>query len=135
MLNARDLASRLEKVRELRDGRWVGQCPVHQSGNNLYVSDGDKQTLFFCHSGCDKNEILKAIGLTWRDLFGKSAPKRIYNPADDAISILIYRTDAALGKKISNSDARFINAAGKRLRENGYIVNREGRIKRVTRAH
>ncbi len=133
MLKASDLAARCENARELREGRWVAQCPVHKSGNNLYISDGEKQTLFFCHSGCDKGEILEALGLTWRDLFGKSAAKRLYDPGNDATAILIYRKDAALNKKISRSDAVFINAAGKRLRQNGYIVNREGRIKRVAR--
>ena len=133
MIRASDLCSRLNRARELGEGRWVAQCPVHQGGDNLYVTDGDKGTLFFCHAGCKKEEILQAIGLTWRDLFTGKAPRKIYDPSGDAMTLLIYRADVALGKNISSSDMRWVNAAGARLGLNGYILNRRGKLKKRVR--
>ena len=130
MFTASDIAERLNRARRLREGRYVAQCPVHQGGDNLYVSDGDTTTILKCHAGCATNDVLEAIGLKMRDLFAGKAPKKIYDPYNDASAILIYRADAALGKKVTDSDARFINAAGKRLHKNNYILDRTGNLKK-----
>ena len=78
VLKARELAQRFDHARELGEGRWVARCPVHDRGQNLYITDGDSgKTLMYCQSGCDNVEILKKVGLTWRDLFSGDAPKNL----------------------------------------------------------
>ncbi len=76
MLKARELAQLFDHARELGEGRWVARCPVHDRGQNLYITDGDSgKTLMYCQSGCSNVDILKKVGLTWRDLFSGDAPK------------------------------------------------------------
>ena len=130
MLTASDFSALCDKSREIGEGRYVAQCPAHKGSQNFYISDGDKGTVFYCHAGCKKEDILESLGLTWSDVFSGSAPKRMYDPIDDAMVLLLYRTDSALGKQISTKDARFVNAAGSRLHKNGYILNREGKLKK-----
>ena len=62
---------RLEGVRALRPGRWVAQCPAHADKSpslSVTVKD-DGSPLFHCFSGCAPDDILAAIGLTWKDLY------------------------------------------------------------------
>ena len=64
--------SRLAGVRELRPGRWVGQCPAHADKSpslSVTVKESDGSPLFHCFSGCDGDAILSAMGLKWKDIY------------------------------------------------------------------
>ena len=137
MLEARELAQLFDHARELGEGRWVARCPVHDRGQNLYITDGDSgKTLMYCQSGCSNVEILKKVGLTWRDLFSGDAPKRPYDSFDDHNTLLFYRQGLANGEK--NMNPAFVKQAGiaqERLRKHGFILKKSGELQRVTRAN
>lgn len=58
-------------VKEQHDGHIESQCPNHDDRNpSLSVSEGDDQrVLLHCHTGCETEEIVHALGLEMRDLF------------------------------------------------------------------
>ena len=137
MLRARELAQLFDRARELREGRWVARCPVHDSGQNLYITDGDSgKTLMYCQSGCSNVDILKKVGLTWKDLFSKDAPERVYDPSDDKIILFWYRRGLADGEdKMSEDFRKQARIAGYNLKKHGYILRKDGELKRVARAN
>jgi len=64
------LLARLEGVRTAGDGRWTALCPAHEDRSpslNIRVA-GDK-ILIHDHGGCDSADVLRDIGLSWRDLY------------------------------------------------------------------
>ena len=133
MLRAEELANAFPGSRQLKPGRWVTCCPVHNGGSqNLYITDGDTSTLIFCHAGCDTKEILSTVGMGMQDLYATKAPRRLYDPSNDVTAMLIYRAHHGT---ISLGDARFINGVSARLRKNGYFVDLFGKLQRVKRSH
>lgn len=52
-------------------GGWMFQCPAHDDDKaSLSVDEGqDGRPLFYCFAGCDATEVLKALGLSWSDVF------------------------------------------------------------------
>ena len=61
-------------AKQLRRGHWIARCPAHPDKRpSLSIAEGRKQPIVFkCMSaGCTQEEILKAMGLTWRDLMGE----------------------------------------------------------------
>lgn len=66
--------------RSRKEGRvWRARCPVHKSkGLTLAVyADADRCSVY-CHAGCASDDILKAVGLTWKDcLYRQRSTKEI----------------------------------------------------------
>lgn len=60
---------RLEKVRPCAGG-YMARCPAHDDGKaSLSVSAGKEHpVVLHCHAGCDPEDILAKLGLTWDDL-------------------------------------------------------------------
>lgn len=60
---------KLEGVRH-SGGSWSARCPAHEDRNpSLSITTGKEHPVVFnCHAGCDREDILAAIGLTWADL-------------------------------------------------------------------
>ena len=69
------LLSRLDGIRGTGHGKFVARCPAHDDRSpSLSVSEGDNDTvLIHCFSGCDTEDVLSAVGLTFSDLY----PERI----------------------------------------------------------
>jgi len=130
---ANDIAQLMPRHRRLGEGRYVAQCPVHMgSDDNLYITDGDKGTLLYCHSACAKRDILEAIGLSWKDLFLTSKSKPPYNPSDDVTTMLIYRAHIKQdARPVTRKDAIVVNSAQARLHRHGYKLTKEGILERV----
>src|SRR3954451_4067459 len=66
---------RLEEYQERR-GEFRARCPAHQgnSDNSLSITEGnDGRALLTCHAGCEKREIVDALGLSMVDLFNHSS--------------------------------------------------------------
>jgi hypothetical protein len=62
-------------------GGWRAQCPSHGSkGGTLKVTEIRDGVLFHCFAGCEADEVLGSLGLSWRDLRGEhfvpSAPRK-----------------------------------------------------------
>ncbi|WP_051325999.1 ATP-binding protein [Glycomyces tenuis] len=64
---------KLDRVQKTADG-FMARCPAHEDRNpSLSLGYGTKHPVIFkCHAGCDAEDILKALGLTWEEL---SAPR------------------------------------------------------------
>lgn len=64
------LLQRLANVRG-RNGRWRATCPTHGSGKNQALAvheTTDGRVLVKCFAGCDTEQILGTLGLTWADV-------------------------------------------------------------------
>ncbi len=100
----------LESVREQKGG-WMALCPAHDDHNpSLSISVGEQgQVLLHCFAGCECENVVKAIGLTMRDLWPvhcvggtRSVPggrtkarsrmkSSIYETAEQAVAALVQR--------------------------------------------
>jgi hypothetical protein len=60
-------------AKQIRRGHWIARCPAHGDKRpSLSIAEGKKYPVVFkCMSqGCTQDEVLKAMGLTWKDLLG-----------------------------------------------------------------
>ncbi len=66
--------SRLEGVKVQSETQWIARCPCHDDRKpSLSIAIGDKQPVVFkCMAGCENNDILAAMDLTWTDILGAS---------------------------------------------------------------
>lgn len=62
--------ARLLRGRRNGKNRWMCKCPAHDDRSaSCSVSDmGAGNTRVHCFAGCSQADVLKAVGLTWRDL-------------------------------------------------------------------
>lgn len=70
--------ARMLNARRIGKNKWQARCPVHGDKRpSLAIGQGKKGVLLCCMSHrCDTRDILKALGLTWGDLFdGKPTPE------------------------------------------------------------
>lgn len=60
--------------KEKKSGGWIKVCcPGHSEKTpSLSIKDGDEGVVFNCHAGCNKQDILSTMGLSFSDIF--------YNP-------------------------------------------------------
>jgi len=61
-------------AKRIGKGRYLARCPAHADKRpSLSIAEGRKQPIIFkCMSqGCTQDEVLKAMGLTWKDLLGE----------------------------------------------------------------
>ncbi len=84
---------RLERTRQEGRGHKA-LCPAHADVNpSLSVLEADDgKVLLRCHAGCDTEEILKALGLDWRDLFPEDSSPT--NGARRIVATYDYRDEA-----------------------------------------
>lgn len=105
---------RLEKLKQVSQGKWIALCPAHGDRNpSLSVRElEDGKVLLKCWAGCSAEEIVSALGLHLRDLFPDNRPPS-YRPSKSAIlhEQLVFNIGSALiakGQQLSPSDqARF----------------------------
>ena len=81
--------SRLDGVRETAPGKYLARCPAHDDRSpSLAISEGDDgRVLIHDFAGCQTEDVLSAIGLTFSDVM----PERIgqdhaYRPVRNRIS-------------------------------------------------
>ena len=72
---AEALLCRLDKVRETGPGKHMARCPAHDDRSpSLGVTQKDDgRILFHCFAGCEAEDVLSAVGLTFGDLY----PERV----------------------------------------------------------
>ncbi|MCD2451644.1 CHC2 zinc finger domain-containing protein [Methylicorpusculum oleiharenae] len=65
-----NLLNRLEKVKQIKPGKYKACCPAHQDRSpSLYVTyTDDGKILMKCFGGCDIESIVSSIGLKLCDL-------------------------------------------------------------------
>ena len=107
--------------RPRREGKaWRARCPVHKGKSlTLAIYADDERSTVHCFAGCESDDVLAAVGLTWKDtLFAKRDPKE-------------WR-EAQRQREVAEKRARELRIGTWILRfiENGYT--REDRDKDVT---
>ena len=67
------LLNRLDKVKQTGPGKFVACCPAHDDRSpSLAISEGDNGTaVFHCFAGCESEDVLTAVGLTFGDLYSE----------------------------------------------------------------
>ena len=70
MITVDDFLSRVNEVRGRGAGRWVACCPAHLDRNpSLSIAEAASGAiLLHCHAGCQTDDVLSAVGLTFRDI-------------------------------------------------------------------
>jgi hypothetical protein len=64
--------------RSRREGKaWRCRCPVHKGKSlTLAIYTDDDRSRVHCFAGCEADDVLAAVGLTWKDtLFAQRDPK------------------------------------------------------------
>lgn len=71
------LLDRLEKVKRAQGRRWTARCPAHfDKSPSLSISESaEGVVLVKCHAGCATEEVLAAVGLSFRDLFPEGSER------------------------------------------------------------
>lgn len=74
-MSTETLLQRCAKVKETGLGRWVACCPAHDDRSpSLAIREcGDGKVLVYCHAGCESEDVLAAVNLSFADLM----PERI----------------------------------------------------------
>lgn len=71
MSNVHNLLQHLDKVKRTGPCAWSARCPAHDDkGPSLTITEKDDgRVLVHCFAGCDVNDVLGAVGLTFADLY------------------------------------------------------------------
>lgn len=111
MLSLREFASKLERVKWSGDSRFVASCPAHEDQHqSLSVTSGnDGRILVKCHTGCTAEDVMRALGVTWREVLPErerpataSAPRErswVIRDAAGNIQAEHIRIDEGTGKR------------------------------------
>lgn len=68
MIDMQTFLSNFQSVKKISGGYMV-KCPCHNDKTaSLSVGMGEKGIVLHCMAGCDSSDIVRALGLTWRDL-------------------------------------------------------------------
>ena len=135
-MSASTLLNRLERVRETTPGKWRARCPAHDSQSlTLAIAEIDGRTLIKCFAGCETEAILRAVDLSFADLFDqalgnhKFAARSSWN-ARDVLDLVLIEThviacvasDFLAGRSIAETDWQRLACGASRLVEIGNTV-------------
>lgn len=89
-MTAEALLNRLDTVKQTGAGKYIARCPAHDDRSpSLGITEKDDGiVLFNCFAGCEAEDVLAAVGLTFGDLY----PERI--GAEHAYKSVRQRFDA-----------------------------------------
>lgn len=75
MIDMQTFLSKFQSVKRAGGGYMV-KCPCHDDKTaSLSVGMGEKGIVLKCMAGCDTGDIIRALGLTWRDLYTDEAQR------------------------------------------------------------
>ena len=129
-MSADALLSRLDGVRRTGAGRWLARCPGHEDKSpSLSVREmDDGRILLHDFAGCDVEQILGAVGLTFDALFperpieyGKPErrpflPSDVFEIARFEISVVaIIAADLHKSRTVTEADYQRVFTAVERL--------------------
>ncbi len=83
------LISRLDGIKETGPGKYLSRCPSHDDRSpSLAIKDGDDgRVLIHCFAGCETEDVLAAIGLTFSDVMpDRIGQEHSYKPVRNRIS-------------------------------------------------
>lgn len=71
-MNLDDVMSRFDKAQRAGAG-YSARCPAHEDRKaSLTITPSTDKVLLHCHAGCSTDDVLRAAGLTFADLFERS---------------------------------------------------------------
>ncbi len=82
------LIDRLDDVKETGYGKYVARCPAHDDRSpSLAIRDcDDGRILLHCFAGCETEDVLSAVGLTFSDVMPERiGSKQSYKPLNTPI--------------------------------------------------
>jgi hypothetical protein len=127
--------AKLERVQK-RAGYWMARCPAHEDDKaSLSVAAGtDQPVVLKCFAGCQVEDILKAIGLTWEMLCNprERRAEKIWTPRGDAVAVYDYTDEQGelLYQVCRTADKEFPARVPDRSRSSGYRWSLAG-VRRV----
>ena len=83
------LIFRLDGVKETGPGKYLSRCPSHddRSPSLAIKEEGDGRILLHCFAGCETENVLAAIGLTFTDIMpARLGSDHSYKPVRNRIS-------------------------------------------------
>jgi hypothetical protein len=124
------LLSRLDRVKQTGQGRWLARCPAHEDRNpSLSIRElEDGCILVNDFAGCPVESVLSAVGMALEDLFPESLvdrkpERRPWSSADilrivhrECLILLIAFEDLLNGKNLSREDMARAQKAAVRIR-------------------
>lgn len=126
-----NLLQLLDRVKRTGPGTWTSRCPAHADRSpSLSIRElDDGRALVHCHAGCEVQEVLAAVGMTFADLHPPRAldhcmnPERRPFPAADVLravgfeALVVCAAAVALlaGKPLSESDRERLILAVSRM--------------------
>jgi len=105
------LLDRLDGVKHTGPGRFMARCPAHDDRSpSLGVKDcGDGVTVVNCLAGCETEDVLSAVGLTFSDLYPERiATEHSYKPVHQ-------RFDARQALRVLRSEATLVAIAAENI--------------------
>ncbi|NEX63458.1 CHC2 zinc finger domain-containing protein [Noviherbaspirillum galbum] len=133
------LLSNLNKVRKTGPNKWAACCPAHDDrGPSLAVRElDDGRVLLHCFAGCEPEQILAAVGLTFDALFPErlagdslKRERRPFNAADvlrclsfEAVLIIQYANEIARGEPLSEKRKQRLLTAASRFQRGLEVAN------------
>lgn len=126
-----EILSKFQKVYKSGNDQWQCLCPVHEdkspSVGIKLVNDG--RILIHCFSGCNTNDILDAVGLTFDNLFPNKLEdhmkpvKRAFNPyvvlsslSNEILLCTLAAMDLSKGKILNETDKQRLILAYSRIK-------------------
>jgi len=121
------LISRLDKVRQTGQGKWMARCPSHDDQSpSLSIKEAGNCVLLHCFSGCTVTDICAAIGIGVQELFTNSrtphqiapgiSPRKLADALETELLILAQCAhQRAQGKTLNSEDAERERLAWQRV--------------------
>lgn len=123
------LLSRLERVKQTGQGRYIARCPSHDDkGPSLVVTLADDKILLHCFAGCEVSSILDAVGMELHELFPErpltNRKQSRFNAYDvlkclerEAVIILLAAGDCVATRSLSTDSLERVIAAHDRIKD------------------
>ncbi len=139
-MNADQLLSRLDKVKQTGSNQWTARCPAHEDRSpSLSIRElEDGRILCYCFAGCGAANVMQAIGLSLSDLFPDSlsdvmprvrdrrhwhaAREALISISDDALLVSVAAENLAVGVSLGDEDRTVLTETTARIRETRRVV-------------
>ncbi len=126
-----EILSKFQRVYKSGTDQWQCLCPVHNdkspSVGIKYTKDG--RILIHCFSGCETNEILNAVGLSFDDLFPNKLEdnykpiRKAFNPyavltslSNEILLCVLAAMELSKGKPLNETDQKRLVLAYSRIK-------------------
>lgn len=114
---------------------WTARCPAHEDGTaSLSIAAGkDQPVVLHCHAGCQPDDILAKLGLTWDQLStSKQQVKSEWTPNGPAVAVYDYVDEAGnlLFQVCRTADKKFMQRRPDQSAKTGWSWKLDG-VRRV----